>query len=293
MLFNFALIKNISTFELTVLLVLLVWLFMAFGASYLRKRRIERKLHLQIINQGNIDTRYRLRVEEPSGAMSIFFYHDSKRLPVLSPSVVEQAAQPALAYASPGNAMEYSTSSPSKKRGTGGNFASSFSNMLTSIGTLLPASIGRPFLQAGSKIYRGQITVGHAKGKVKRTQGYIPSVPSSSSKPTAPSSQPTEVKPSTYISADWAETPVIKPGQKVKLRVLLRPAWTGEDQTFPVRLLSTAAEAPAPQVVAQESQVQVKGGFLSHALYPQLLAFVLAAAAIVALFWMRSIGYLV
>jgi hypothetical protein len=292
MLFNSVFIQEISTFELAVLLALWGWLGAAAGAAFIRKKRTERELQVQITNQGNVESGYQLRVEEPSGAMQVRFYYNRKRLPLLILHGGDQASQPALAFASASNAPEVPAVPAPKKSVPDLSIAGSLASMLTSVGSMLPAKVGRPFLQAGSKIYSGQIKAGYTTGKVKRIKSYVPSVSFSSPSSSSPSSHSAEMAPVTHSGVAWVETPAIKPGETLKLHVLLRPAWSSQDQISPFQLLSYSGQASAPEPVMLEDKVQTKGGFLSHALYPQLLLFGLEAAVLLALFWLRSAGQL-
>jgi hypothetical protein len=270
-----------DNFMYAVLLILLLWVLVAAGAYIIRKRRIERWLVVRITNLGNIEASFRLVLEDPNAVLRITFYHLRKRLPIFKESF---ASQPALAYAGASNSGEDHFSSSSKVSLPSFSLVNSISNMLTSFGSILPKEIGRPLQQAGSKIYRGQIKVGSAKSKFNRTTAYIPTRSSTNNAPPVVSVTQNQVL--------WAETPVIKPGDKLDIRIRLCSAAVEHDKSWSFRILSVATGSPLQEVVAQENQVNIKGGFLSHALFPQLLLLGLLAAALIALFWMRSTGYL-
>jgi hypothetical protein len=287
MLSNIGFIEKLGTFECAVLLVVWFGLAMAYLAVYTRRKRIERRIRAEVTNLGNVSSRFQLRVENPGEAMGVVFYHNRRRLSWIAVEGTAPAA-PALAYASAGEAPQYQQESTAQKAAQGAGVLSSASSLLSGLGNILPRQLGRPFQQLGSRIYRGQMKVGVARSKVNRTMSYAPKV-SSSGSPTSTSSAASAAD----TSLIWAETPPVEPGESLTLSILLRPAWSGQDQVCAFRLLSFSPDAPASQVVAQESQVKVKGGFLSHALYPQLVALAVTAALLVVLFWMRSRGLFV
>jgi hypothetical protein len=284
MLTNVGLLEKLGTFECAVLLVVWFGLALAYLAVYVRRKRIERRMRAEITNLGNVSTRFHLRVEDPGGSMQVVFFHNRKRLPWIE---LEGAApaSPALAFAAAGEASQYPAETAAQKAAQGAWMLSSASSLLTGLGSILPPQLARPFQQVGSRINRGQMKAGVAKSKLSRTKSYASRI--SSGRQSAPAAGVHEPSPV------WAETPPLAPGETLTLSVLLRPEWSGQDQVCAFRLLSFSPDAAAPQVVVQESQVKVKGGFLSHALYPQLVALAVTAALLVVLFWMRSRGLFV
>jgi hypothetical protein len=284
MLSNIGFIEKLETFECAVLLVVWFGLALAYLAIYMRRKRIERRIRAEVTNLGNVNSRFHLRVENPGEAIEVVFYHSRQRLPWIAVEGNAPAA-PALAYAAAGEVPQYQHESAAQKAAQGAGVLSSASSLLSGLGNILPRQLGRPFQQLGSRIYRGQMKVGVARSKVNRTMSYAPNISSSGS--TVPTASTADT------SIVWAETQSVDPGESLTLSVLLKPAWSGQDQVCAFRLLSISPDAPTAQVVAQESQVTVKGGFLSHAFYPQLVVLALTAALLVGLFWMRSRGLFV
>lgn len=281
---NIGLLEKLGSFECAVLLVVWFGLALAYLAVFARRKRVERRMRAEITNLGNVSTRFRLRVEDPGGSVQVGFFHNRRRL--IGIALEGSApASPALAYAAAGEAAQYPAETAAKKAVQGAGVLSAASSLLTGLGSILPRQLARPFQQVGSRLYRGQMKAGVAKSKLNRTAAYASRL--SSGGPAAPAPEVHET------SLVWAETPAVAPGETLTLSVLLRPEWSGQDQVCAFRLLSFSPDAAAPQVVVQESQIKVKGGFLSHALYPQLVVLAVTAALLVGLFWMRSRGLFV
>jgi hypothetical protein len=282
------LFQSMGIFEVVVLLAVLIGLAAALGAASWRRRRLERRLSVEIANLGNSPSRFRLRIEDPALALQIRFFYERKPLQLISVETGEAQPAPALAFAAPAGGGEIPAQPVGRRIGSGLGIASTVSSLLMSIGNLLPSQVGRPLVQAGSKLYRGQMEVSYTQGKVDRTRGYF-----GKGKPRPAASQPAQAAAAaTAAESLWAETPPVQPGEKLKIQVLLRSAWAAQDQLWPFRIYSYPVEAAQPEILHQESQVQTRGGFFSHALYPQLVIWLLTGAGVYLLFWLRNTGQL-
>lgn len=282
---NFSNLLKVGEVEWAILLVLLVWLAAASVLIVWRKKRLERRLRLEFANLGNVETSYRVRLEDPQGLLQVRFFHNRQRLPLVSLSRPAPAQAEAFAFASVGDAREISV--PRKSPWQNISLVGSISGMLTSVGSMLPGQVGKPLLQAGSKLHRGQMKYNYGRSKTERTIGFF------SKGGQARQAAPPPAQETTLVVGDtWAVTPTVKPGEKLQIQVWLRSGWSAQDMIWPFRLFSCPAEESFTQPVVQEGQVQTRGGFFSHPFYPQLLVFGLAAAAVIFLFWVKSSGQL-
>jgi hypothetical protein len=275
--------QKLGEFECAVLLAVLVGLALALALTIWRRKRTERKLRIELANLGNIETGYWLRLEDPTGELQVRFIYKRKLLPLVSAASAAPAPAAAYAFAPAGEVPDVSP--PSTRPGFQGfNLAGSLSSMLTSLGSFLPGQFGRPLMRAGGRISSMQMKTRYYQGKAGRTQAFF----SGGKRAQRVGTAPAEALP--VVSELWAVTPPVSPGEKLQIQILLRSGWAQQDQIWPFRLLSGPAETASLQPVIQEGQIQTRGGFFSHPLYPQMLVFALSAVVLLTLFYMKNNG---
>jgi hypothetical protein len=264
-------------------IVILILAFLAFyGAVRLRRRRFEHRLRLEITNQGNVESHYQLQAEEWSGQLQFRFTSGGNRLPEVIDSTAARAgsisAQPARA-----NGSE-SESSLSGKAQKGMNLSYAMASLLTSLGTILPGSLGTRFYQAGSRMYSGSAQASRVQQVSSQATGLAASAKSSPPPGTSVPAQPqTAIQPE--YSHFWVETPPIQPGQMLAIDLLVRSAWTAQNAACPFKVISRSMESAQALVEVEEGQVNIRGGFWSHRVYPHLLILALTILAIFLAIW--------
>lgn len=271
-------------------IILITCLILMVGAAIVRSRLIRRKTKLKITNQGNVDSRYFLRAEAAGGSLDFRFSLNGRELPM------QFIANPAARYQS--TPLQYQPVVPeSRKKSNNGNIlnkgissGSAFASLLTSIGTMLPRSIGEPFLKAGSKVYQGQMRAGYAQQVSSRASYFIPQKDKK-----AGQQVPVQVQAEmeTSIPGDrWYEVPTIRPGEH--LDVDLTICSKGEHQPNLVfQVFSRPAEAGCGPEVVEKGTVYFRGGFWSHKLWPQITILSIALVLFLFTFLLHRAGVLV
>lgn len=161
----------------TIVVLVLAGLAMVAIALWQRKR-LYRRLRLELANAGNVRSRYELRAQDPRDALAFEFSLDGDSLPggsvteaeevIVAP--VEAAPEPP-AVQGPQRleqgreAVQKGQVAAEQAMGAGGALA----DLLTAVGRLLPRSIGSPLLEAA-----GQLRSGESKAKrVQQAPGRV------------------------------------------------------------------------------------------------------------------------
>ena len=247
---------------LSVIIILIAIVLAILWVSSIRKRRLVSKLRVEIENQGNIDCRYQLLAEEPLGGLSFDFFQNGEPL-----QVVVKSDQKSVAAAQP-----TATTSPKRASSDSGKvdqaigFSGALGNVLIGIGSLLPASIGKPILQAGNQLYQSSAKANQAQ-VVSQQAAELGKGPRPTEYPS--SYQSDSIAPPTGIT--WAETLPVKPGEKLIVDLKIQASYFKKDMTRTVKVTSLASEGPQSPIVTADGVVKVRGGFLSHKFYPPLV----------------------
>jgi hypothetical protein len=260
-----------------------------------RRKHLRKRVRLEIANQGNVQSRYQLRAEDPDGDLEFQFTLDGDQLP--EQIVFGASGQRAEAPASAVVGMPISakgTPQPVKQSGgaqekvkkasaAGGVVA----EMLTSLGSILPSSLGAPLMRMSSQLRRGQAQASRAQQVSARVGS--PQVGS----PTAAAQRPAEaVQPTASAhpagSYTWVETPLVPPGGRLNLDLIVKSAPPRDDQLRSFRVVSRSLEQrDAPQVV-EEGSLPIKGGFWVQRLLPELAILTISLVILIVVFWLAS-----
>jgi len=220
-----------------------------------RRRQV---MHLELINHGNVRSRYALHAAEPSGNLGFHFLLNGMSLPKQTVTLGTHGVAPeskewrregkgaaGASTAKTGTAQTKSFQQTlSSTAQTGGTFA----NLLSTVGRMLPASLGRPLINLSTNMRKGQQFTSRAKQASQyagqlQSQGKRPTrqpAPSTATVGTAPAVVPTVVEM-------WAHTPFVEPSQKtvIDLSILPHKAYQHGYYTYTVRSRSVEhKEAP-------------------------------------------------
>jgi Ca-activated chloride channel family protein len=266
-----------------VLVLLMVVALAAMGillgmAGRARKSRLVRVARLQINNTGNAPSRYELWADEPTGALKFLFKHQGAPLPVHGaepePARVApaRAAAPA-APAAPGRAPAAPARAPNAAQ-RAWNLSTPISDLLNTIGYLLPGGAGRGLMNASQSID----DVNYTTARVDRLGGQITDVKTASGAPAAPGARPAPAGASqaaTIVEATagggngalagatqapraakgaghpWAQTPEVEPAGTLDVDLQVERVKGSGVQSLPFRVLSRCMESPAPPVIEQ------------------------------------------
>jgi hypothetical protein len=287
-------------------IILVIFILCLAGLGYIeaekyRKKRLEKKLKLEINNLGNIDCRFQLRAEDASGGLSFQFSQNGVRLSEWSEDMAMDSGGnlPESRPVQVSSNGQVSTSSQAqqpkpvtKKARSALETGSVFGNLLVSIGSLLPGRTGSKVMHTGTQIYQTESKV----SRVQQVAGDAASL-KTGAKPAqvTPTSQAAPSQPAVRVQTgpSWAETPVIQPGKTIMVDLLVCSGWIkkNEARSFQVKSRPTGKDN-APQVV-EDGMVMIQGGFWSHRIYPKLSLAALAVLAMALVIWLNYVGILV
>ncbi len=266
-------------FWLSVILILALTVLAVLWAMRARRRRLEKRLRLEISNQGNTESRYQLQAEDLTGGLRFHFLQDGSRLPELV--VAGPTSAPVVHFAAATEAQPVEPAGPSRVERAMG-FSGALASLLVSIGSILPGSLGRSLSQSGSQLSRSQSQA----SRIQQVSNQAAAFTQTGGQPgprsvavAAPQPEPTRA-----VNA-WAETPLVQPGGTLLIDLEILSDWAPADVSRPFLLKSRSTSSESALLVAEDYAVQVKGGFWSHRAYPLLLISAISILSMGLAYW--------
>jgi hypothetical protein len=271
----------------------------------LKAQKRPKVYHLEIANLGNVSSRYVLRAEEPMGALRFqFALHGVKLPPWPEPQttevVTETVAEVPVAPAAP----SYSPASPTgagagETAGQAMQTGGAVAGVLSSVGSVLPGSLGTSFRGVARPVYRAQSTVSGAKLQAQSATSQVSYVsgqaagarPGPSSPRTAGDSatrstmkparsQIASVTPASRLGGEtWVQTPVVAPAETLTLDLLITPLNPHRTQRYSFKVVSRAVEQESAPLV-EEGNIQIVGVSWLRRLLPYLMFVVFAGGVV-------------
>jgi VWFA-related protein len=281
-----------------------------------QKRRYQKVCRLEIENRGNIQSRYQLLAETETGGLRFQFTLDGVTLHQNQQQVVSvqqpTVDQPVPSGSPPRLDMGKVQGTASRVRGVGYGIA----NLLGTVGTLLPASVGAPLRRLAGQLRQQQAAVSRAEQmprqmalRTKRLTG-----PRPRTGPSAPSSRaataPVQVASRGAVTAPlpgasvahtavsaWAQTPFVGPGETLTVDLLIDPIERPlQTQRYPFTVSSRAVEQENGPLRTEEGSVRIAAvSWLGHYVFPFIpfLALILIELGLLSLLFeilVQSIG---
>lgn len=231
-----------------------------------QRSRVQRRVRLELINRGNVRSRYALRAESPQDGLRFAFILDGVRLqgdeaPVTSrPTQTQAATQPT------------DTKTPNKAKNQAMGLGRLAADVLSTLGSILPRSVGSPLLQASARIRQGQATVRRVEQLPGRVTKVAPARPASAARPAA------QVVATTSLAAGWVQTPFVEPGSSLRIELLIDPLSPYERQHRVFTVESRSLEQPGSPPEITEGDVRMVG-LTALQWYAPFVATVIIAAA--------------
>jgi hypothetical protein len=320
-----------------ILAALVLVVLAALGlAALVRAQKRPKVFQLEVANLGNTHSRYRLRAEEPMGALRFDFALNGVKLPQWSePQAAEPVTQP-VAEAPLAPALSAPAQSGADDEGVGPRATAGQAidkgdaavDSIWSLGNMLPGSMGTSVQRALNPAYRAQGAVRGARSQARyasdqaayvgRVAGAKPaSAPAGSAGDTIPPGQmlaaagrgravhgkavhsdsDSDSRPSGKASMvrvgsraalvapalTWAETPLVAPGSRLLLDLLISPLDFYRTQRYSFKVISRAAEQEDAPLI-DEDYVQIDKIPWLYRLLPYLVFAVFVAVVVLVAF---------
>jgi VWFA-related protein len=290
-------------------------------SALVRAQKRPKVFQLEVVNLGNTHSRYRLRAEEPMGALRFDFALNGVKLPQWSESQAVEVVTEPVAEAPPAPAR----SAPPQSRADGGGVGAGAAagqaidkgdaavDAVWSLANMLPGSAGTSVQRALKPAYRAQGAVRGARSQaqyasdqatyVGRVAGAKPaSAPAGTTDATVPPGQmavtaehslpsgkhslPSGKAPkagsravSVAPALIWAETPLLEPGGRLLLDLLISPLDFYRTQRYAFKVISRAAEQEDTSLV-EEGYVQIDKIPWLYRLLPYLVFAIFVAVVV-------------
>jgi hypothetical protein len=286
----------------------------------LRKKRLQKRFRLQAINQGNVRSRYELRAEDPESALTFRFMLGGNSLPELGPAKAGtgsvQPAAPTPAEPLPGK----KGGGVRKKAGQAVTASGAIAELLITLGTILPSSVGAPLFQKASQLRQGQIKASRVEQMPDRMTWLKPSAGQKAQDAVPRQAQDRAAQPpaaataseaalpvpgrhragreqqaETAVQADghiWVQTPFVQPGETLAIDLLIKAVTSDKSRHRLFRVFSCSVEQENGPLVVEECSVQIGGGFWTRRYLPYLIIAAAAIAILLLAFWLGSTGVL-
>ncbi len=235
-----------------------------------QRQRARKTVHLELVNEGNVRSRYALHAAEPTGSLTFHFRVNGKPL---QEQVVSSVSGQRSAGSRQPAAGSQKAAAPAKAGGTdvqktlsgaaqtGGMVA----GLLATLGRLLPGAAGQSLSGMGREVRQGQQTATQVK-QMSQYAGKLQPKAGGSGQPSAVSLQPSAVsgQPSTIggqrdagnVAIEiWARTPFVEPGQKMQIELQIQPAKPYQTRHYPYILKSRSLEYKEAPVITEEETV--------------------------------------
>ncbi len=240
----------------------------------LQKQMARRHYRLELYNQGNSSSRYELQADAGEALGFTFLLNGAQLGSSVRPAA--PAAPPAGDARAPRPTLTPERK-PNRVKQFGG-FASGISDVLVTVGHILPRAVGEPLYRIGGDIRRNQTNAERLSrageqlgGQMKRSEGGA-----------APAYAPLQAQPvHTAPALPWVETPTIEPGAVLILDVLAEPRNPYPAQHIPFNIRSQSLEAPEAEVIMEEGLLHFRGLTPFQKYGPFLLLAISAGAALI------------
>jgi hypothetical protein len=197
--------------------------------AWLEKKLRRRRFRVELANTGNAQSRYALRVDDPSGLLQSEFRINQMPLAQRSESLaIVKVGEPIPVTPIPqANAPYNPRSNKSGALNFGMTIAGLFTGLFSTLGALLPGELG-------SALFRLSGQASQAETQARRVQSLGEQSTYLKDTVTTPQEQPVYAQPSPYETAApapvttmgaqmWAETPYIKAGDALKVDLFVTP----------------------------------------------------------------------
>jgi hypothetical protein len=264
----------------------------------LQRKKLSRTIQVEIRNLGNVQGRYELQAQDPHtpAVLRFQFTLNGDELPPVVWSAASSVTSGEPKPWTPAPAATTPSAAASAPSGSGGDASRAdqalesggiIVNILTTLGSILPRSLGSPLIQAASQMRRGQTTASRVKQLKGQTSRLAPGrqKAKAGTPPTGGSTAAAERQAMTPAPAgeeSWAQTPSVEPGEVLTVDLTIRPAQSHRGQAHPFTVISRASGLP-DQVHQNRSAVEGSVQFSAGSRFAQLLPYLVILAIMILL----------
>ena len=314
-----------------VLIVLVVAAIAVIVIARWQRMNLEKNFRLEIRNQGNAPSQFELKAEDPDRILAFEFRLAGVSL---SPSPTSQATQVPELASQPQQSVEAGevvetrsrmglpdTGQAQQKMQGAMGASRAIADVLSSLGMMLPRSIGGPLLEASAQLRRGRGRVDTVQSMPKRVgdqakrvkaasgsvSGMVGSTPAGTqasaptrtqdsvparSEPSAPVMQPAAAPVAQVAAQQWVQTPAVEPGESVRIDLKIRPTRARSGRLCSFSILTRSLEQEDAPIESDEWTGEIGGVGGLRRYHPYALIASIAIFLIGLAFWLASVGVL-
>jgi hypothetical protein len=257
-----------------------------------RKRFLEKRVRIEVANEGNVPSRYELRAESPDQLLDFRFSLQDDDLTLGSVSASDGPPQPGIrpsptgaapAQHAPGSAAKAGAEA-GKVAGRALGFGGALANGLMALGQILPRSARGPVMQLASRLRGGQM----AAMRVQRVPTQAARLKTSRPRPQAARTGIPQSPESSEPA--WVQTPSVPPGQSLALELQIRTLRIEGGARRAFRVLSRSVEADDASVITKEGVAGFPSSFWAHRWLPYVAIAAVAIALLLVAFGLATSG---
>jgi hypothetical protein len=266
-----------------------------WAVARVRKSRLQKRVRLEITNEGNVQSRYDLRAEDSQGALYFEFILDGDSLPVYGSVAAGKSAEAGESGRSAPPSPAAKAGGIQQRAGRAIQMSNAVAGFLSAAGAMLPRSVGTPLQQKASEIRRVEARASYVQQAPNRMAWLKSPASKIAPSPVPGRPSPVEQQPGPIAQGDglvWAQTPSVQPGEILALDLLIRSILPARGQQYEYRAVSRSAEQASAPPVIKEGVVEIRGGFWARRYLPSLIVLAMATALLLLVFWLASTSLL-
>jgi len=171
--------------------------------------------------------------------------------------------------------------------------ASLAADVLLTLGSLLPQSVGGPLLRRAGQLQMGRVRMAQATRVSNQVAGLggsgRPAGKGSRSGPGRPAGQAGN-KIQAGAGEVYSETPFVRPGETLAVDLVVKTAFTARPQQRSFRIVSRCIEQEGTALTVEEGLVRIGGGIWGHRYLPYLAVLATGAVILLLAIWLSASG---
>lgn len=266
----------------------------------IQQTRLQHSFRLEIVNQGNARSRYQLRAEDSPGLQFRFMLggDDLPKEALAEPGAIAVAGVAArdsspLPPAAADEGPRQKGRSAGQRIDQASRLASLGADVLLTLGSLLPQSIGGPLLRRAGQLQMGRVRMAQATRVSNQVVGLgssgRPTGHGSSSSPARAAGRAGDRTP-TRSGPAYSETPYVRPGETLAIDLVVKTTFADRPRQASFRILSRSVEQEEAPFVVENGLVRIGGGIWGHRYLPYLAVLATGVVGLILALWLSANG---